>query len=338
MSLSRHLTSSSATHGRLAFHPECPRCRAERLAGALGSERLLTLRRQAALAAGVRAFSTATASVAAVAQEQEGRSDPGAEAPGMEPEFDPGGDDSFDVEVPTPGAEGGDEEDDGSGPPVEIEPPSDPDVEIDTGAPPLPEPAPSPPEAAPAPPASTPVPPPTVETPGPPEAMPFPGTPPVAPPVSAPSSVSEAPAADEPRRPVTSDEKRKPAHDTGRPQADKWPPAGAPTAAAPTRAPLVVEPQSGWAPAPAPRVRVSQPAPESGPATVVPAAASSVAGSSYRVQPGDSLWSIARRLLGPGASAGEVAREVARLWRLNEQRIATGDPDLLHVGTVLRLR
>jgi nucleoid-associated protein YgaU len=167
--------------------------------------------------------------------------------------------------------------------------------------------------------------------------MPLPATPPVAPPVSAPSPVSEPPAADEPRRRAASGEKRKPAHKTGKSQDGKRRQPGAPAAAPPTRAPLVVTPGSGWAPAPAPSVRVSEPAPESGPATV-PAAESSVAGSSYRVQPGDSLWLIARRLLGPGASAGEVAREVARLWRLNEQRIATGDPDLLHVGTVLRLR
>jgi nucleoid-associated protein YgaU len=56
------------------------------------------------------------------------------------------------------------------------------------------------------------------------------------------------------------------------------------------------------------------------------------------VRPGDSLWSIARRLLGPDASAGRIAREVNRLWELNRERIATGDPDLLMVGTKLRLR
>jgi nucleoid-associated protein YgaU len=58
----------------------------------------------------------------------------------------------------------------------------------------------------------------------------------------------------------------------------------------------------------------------------------------YVVQPGDSLWSIAKRLLGRDASAGHIAREVNRLWSLNRSRIATGDPDLLRVGTRLALR
>jgi nucleoid-associated protein YgaU len=56
------------------------------------------------------------------------------------------------------------------------------------------------------------------------------------------------------------------------------------------------------------------------------------------VQPGDSLWSIAKRLLGGEPSPARVAREVNRLWSLNEGRIGTGDPDLLLVGTKLRLR
>ena len=55
------------------------------------------------------------------------------------------------------------------------------------------------------------------------------------------------------------------------------------------------------------------------------------------VQPGDSLWAIAETLLGPGASSARVSREVQRLWSLNHERIGTGDPDLLMVGTELRL-
>jgi nucleoid-associated protein YgaU len=58
----------------------------------------------------------------------------------------------------------------------------------------------------------------------------------------------------------------------------------------------------------------------------------------YVVRPGDSLWSIAARLLGDAASDARMAREVNRLWQLNEHRIATGSPDLLMVGTRLRLR
>jgi nucleoid-associated protein YgaU len=56
------------------------------------------------------------------------------------------------------------------------------------------------------------------------------------------------------------------------------------------------------------------------------------------VAPGDSLWSIAKRMLGPNASVARIARQVDRLWSLNQDRIATGDPDLLMVGTQLTLR
>jgi LysM repeat protein len=63
-----------------------------------------------------------------------------------------------------------------------------------------------------------------------------------------------------------------------------------------------------------------------------------IGGDTYTVRPGDSLWSIARRLLGKGASPADIAHEVDRLWELNRERIATGDPDLLMVGTKLRLQ
>lgn len=39
-----------------------------------------------------------------------------------------------------------------------------------------------------------------------------------------------------------------------------------------------------------------------------------------------------------GAGNAKIAQEVQRLWRLNASRIGTGDPDLLPVGIVLRLR
>jgi hypothetical protein len=50
---------------------------------------------------------------------------------------------------------------------------------------------------------------------------------------------------------------------------------------------------------------------------------------------GESLWSIASDVLGPGATVAKVAREVNRLWDLNGARIGTGDRDLLPVGTRL---
>ena len=66
--------------------------------------------------------------------------------------------------------------------------------------------------------------------------------------------------------------------------------------------------------------------------------ARAVSGPTYTVQPGDSLWSIAARLLGPDAASAAIADEVRRLWALNERRIGTGDPDLLIAGTALELR
>jgi nucleoid-associated protein YgaU len=62
-----------------------------------------------------------------------------------------------------------------------------------------------------------------------------------------------------------------------------------------------------------------------------------IEGAAYTVRAGDSLWSIARRLLGPEASAGRIAREVNRLWELNRDRIGTGNPSLINVGTVIKL-
>jgi hypothetical protein len=56
------------------------------------------------------------------------------------------------------------------------------------------------------------------------------------------------------------------------------------------------------------------------------------------VRANESLWSIARDLLGEKASAARIAREVNRLWELNRGRIGTGDPDLLIAGTRLRVR
>jgi hypothetical protein len=70
-------------------------------------------------------------------------------------------------------------------------------------------------------------------------------------------------------------------------------------------------------------------------------------GAGRRARPGDrihvvvageSLWAIGSDLLGRDASAAQVAREVQRLWELNRDRIGTGDPDLLYVGTKLMLR
>jgi hypothetical protein len=49
------------------------------------------------------------------------------------------------------------------------------------------------------------------------------------------------------------------------------------------------------------------------------------------------LWSIASALVGEQATVARIARRVNRLWTLNADRIGTGDPDLLMIGTRLRL-
>jgi len=59
--------------------------------------------------------------------------------------------------------------------------------------------------------------------------------------------------------------------------------------------------------------------------------------STYQVEPGDSLWRIAARHLGSDATTAQTAREVNRLWELNQQRIGTGNPDLIFPGQTLRM-
>ncbi len=58
---------------------------------------------------------------------------------------------------------------------------------------------------------------------------------------------------------------------------------------------------------------------------------------SYVVRPGDCLWHIAAAVLPAGSDIDVIEEKVAELWRLNEDRIGTGDPNLIYPGTVLRL-
>ncbi|HET8614905.1 MAG TPA: LysM domain-containing protein [Actinomycetales bacterium] len=89
-------------------------------------------------------------------------------------------------------------------------------------------------------------------------------------------------------------------------------------------------PAAGWTPrrpAAAPRslpdlaVLAATAARDAGPAPVV-------------VRRGDSLWSIAARHLGPGASQADVAEQWPRWWQANRSTIGD-DPDLLLPGQVL---
>jgi hypothetical protein len=100
-------------------------------------------------------------------------------------------------------------------------------------------------------------------------------------------------------------------------------------------------PQQPEAPSAVPSPEPTPPATPSPAATppADPVAPGALAGRRFHtVRPGESLWSIATALLPAGAGNAEIEAEVQRLWRLNEARIGTGDPNLILVGTVLRLR
>jgi nucleoid-associated protein YgaU len=356
-SLTAHLLEAG-DHGRLAFHPSCPVCRQERLYGTLSSEPVVPRRAQALLAGGVLALS-ASAPVVAAAQEPD-RQFEGAAAPeepgGSElddPSFDPGGDTelSFDT-APAPAAPQ-DGLDSGDGAPLDIEPTVDLDARLapladtdpsagDEGAPPVESVPPvgsiPPGSAAPTAPSGSAAPGGghgSVAQPGSPESpRSTPGTGLAAPP----SNTSVAPA---PNAGGLS------SHRSDRPLQSRYmlnkvrSGAGAPASS---------ERVSDGAAAPSVSYAVQVPAtpnPATEPVAIVEADVAAqdepvdrldADSRFYIVQPGDSLWSIAKRLLGGDPSAGRIAREVNRLWTLNRSRIATGDPDLLMVGTRLELR
>jgi peptidoglycan hydrolase-like protein with peptidoglycan-binding domain len=119
------------------------------------------------------------------------------------------------------------------------------------------------------------------------------------------------------------------------------PPAPDPAAPAPgpaSPAPDPAAPTPGPAPAPAPP---TAPAREPSPAAPVEAPADERGADAvtYTVQPGDALWPIARDHLAPNSSDNEVARKVGELKELNiEDRIQSGNPDVIVSGEKLRLR
>jgi outer membrane biosynthesis protein TonB len=96
---------------------------------------------------------------------------------------------------------------------------------------------------------------------------------------------------------------------------------------APLETPPPVEPTEEEAPSPASPV----------PAPPAESGRNLQGKNSYVVRPGDCLWHIAAALLPAGADTAAIEAEVARLWRLNEDRIGTGDPSLIYAGTTLRL-
>lgn len=314
-SLSAHLTAAEH-HGRLGFHPDCPRCRSERLAGKLADGPLVSRRVPATLAAGLLALGAVAPSAALGAegdQQQEGTAPPAATGgdPADNPDLDPGGDDTV-LTTPTgpdTGPQAGGQDDNSDGAPVDTDPAQQTDQPL-AGAE-----QPQPPASAPQLPVSQPPAPSPTQTGTPPPAN-APAPAPATPPAHAPTQPGQATT---PKAPATPSAHRRHTRQAKRHKQDAArgaAPQAAPAPAAPAQAPTTAVPT-----APAPHVDHSP-----------------LRGRSYTVQPGDSLWAIAARVLDAGASNGRVAREVNRLWELNHDAIATGDPDLLKIGTRLRLR
>jgi hypothetical protein len=292
-SLSVHLRLQEH-HSGLPFHPSCPVCRRDRLAGSLEGDEIVSRRTQAALATGLLVFSGVGAPAAAVAAGPDQDVDGSAEVVASP-------DPIADIDETTTGWT------DGGAAPVEDEP---------TAV--VPESEDGPVEATPREPAEEPL--------------------------------NEA-AVDEPAAVEV------PAPD---PVALAAPPAEDPTATIETAADGIhvdtanrakrEGPVKRTKPAVQPRV-VAAPAPVVAPATTNAVTVRVVAGANEKtvahvtsgarfhvVQRGESLWSIATDRLGERAGVAQIALEVDRLWQLNEDRIASGSPDLLYTGTRLRLR
>jgi hypothetical protein len=349
-SLSAHLLETG-DHGRLGFRPDCPVCREERLFGALSSEPIVSRRAQAALATGALAVSLAAPSAVAaqepdlqsegvVAPEQPGDGSTGSAPVGDDNlTFDPGGDTTLPDEVAPPAGTPGAGADDGSGEsgPLELEPQVDPDA----GLVPLNGPEDQPPtpgEEAPIPPA------PGDEAPVPPApAAPSPDSAPAPPAVRTPEDQGIAEPGSETELTSDRDGRTRPGTKRQGFKSEGNRDNAAPHDGAAPHTAIAEEPSATFSSDAAQSVSQSaavQPASVGEDGTVSQSEEAPLPRDArmYVVRPGDSLWSIAKRLLGRDASVAAIAREVARLWEMNADRIATGDPDLLPVSTRLRLR
>lgn len=316
-SLTAHLTTSG-DHGRLGFHPSCPACRRQRLFGSLASDPVISRRAQAALASGVLALSAAGPS-AALAQEPDQQVDNAAGGDQAPSDDDTGSTGSANKPAAGPGVAPTPSPEDSADPGLQegdaVEAPGTPDGSKpgeDPLAPPADPPAPD----------TTPGP----VSPGPPAAPP--------PPLddSAAVATPSEPSSDE--TPVPPDDLSPPRERSADTQPREHSAREAPFTPATPTAPTPAPPAAAT---PAPAVQTAPTSVASSP-TRKAGAASKRANRSLVVEPGDSLWSIAKRVLGPDASAARIAREVDRLWRINSDQIGTGNPDLLLVGTRLKLR
>ena len=326
--LTAHLVNSDS-HDSLPFHPSCPICRQTRLTGAIRADGLVSPRTQAVLAASVLAVSATSPITVAFAaerdQQQEGTApiaQGGAPDPANSPDFDPGGDAAYLPQLGPPVPEAQTPTDPGNDDTAAVDEaratnPDDPVVDSGDGtnATPLQHPA-APqtgtPTTTPTPSAATtdendPPPPIATDAPGPAAAT--------APSGPAPRPVRRATrrtrAARSPHRQST------PLAST-KSQTRRLAGVGAPT------------------PTPAPPPIVAQVADTS--VTRVTERLAKPGDRTHTVLADESLWAIASDLLGADATTAQVAREVHRLWELNRDRIGTGNPNLLMVGTKLVLR
>jgi len=233
--------------------------------------------------------------------EGEGGAAPGA-APEVEeaPEFEPGGEETALEELPelAPEEEAGGAEDEGEGPPVEVEP------EVEAELPPVAEEATGTLTGA----ADESVTPSGTEEGASAEGPTYESAPPVttAPVENQALSAPESPPAPRPQKQRASEQARSEAPQPT-PEPEQSP--SSPPATQPAATPVETITASNLA---GPRFHV--------------------------VRAGESLWSIAKAMLPSGASNAAIAREVRRLWRLNARRIGTGDPGLIYADTELRLR
>jgi LysM domain-containing protein len=311
-SLSEHLATIEG-HARLRFRGDCPLCRAERLNGSVAPAPLVSRRAQAGLAAAVLMASSAGAPAVAVAQkepdvEHEGQA-PDAVVPGdvggdqaIDPEFDPGGALSPDVGGQTDDGAVSDEGEAVEGD-VVIDPVALEEQREDAIGPTTGDPSPNHDDRR-----------------GP---AAQPDDPQGAPPVETPARQDRGAVSAPPAHLVEPGSRA----DNRNRSAEYWivadrrepdPPSTAPSSAMPAAAtpPVVVTPASADSAAAQPSRRATR----------------------HVVQPGETLWSIARELLGPRATVAAIAREVQRIWDLNADAIASGDPSLIVPGQVLVLR
>lgn len=340
-SLTAHLRQPEM-HAALPFHPHCPMCRQERLVGALASGGFVSLRAQAALAVSVLTLSTmAPTAVAAEPDSEHDGAAPAAQTgssdPSQNPNFDPGGNAETLPQAPTAAQNSAPatDRDDDSGPIEQQSATNTNDPVVDDGdgedkgqpqsqqTPQAPATQPPTPTAA----QQTATPPSTAG------ASPAPPTAADAGPAGDPPAT--APAPDDP---IPTDEDAPPIGGGARGNSRVQTPRQHHSQHA-ERKPVRHNQAVGGrtVPPPAPALAATSTVAARAPAATA-AGDAEPGDSTHRVHAGESLWSIASDVLGSSASPAQIAREVHRLWQLNSERIGTGSPDLVMVGTTLKLR